>query len=89
VLLSGVMSNSSGCKKYVHNHQLVISCYQHVLTAVNVLFSFSLKISIRLTHYEDAMSVCPSEDVYHINKRDCAVMLKPDRLGSYWTKIKK
>jgi hypothetical protein len=81
VLLSGVMSDGSRCVKYIRNHQLVMSCYQHVLTAVSitVLFSFSLMLSVRLTQYKDVMSVCPSEVVYDINKRDFAVMLKPDR----------
>jgi hypothetical protein len=66
VLLLGVMSNRSGCIKYIHKHQLVISCRQQVLTAVfvTVLFSFSIKISIILTHYEDTMSVCSSEDFF-------------------------
>jgi len=42
VLLSGVMSNRSGCIKYIRMHQLVISCSQHVLSAVSVTSVFFL-----------------------------------------------
>jgi hypothetical protein len=42
VLWSGVMSDRSGCIKYILNYQLVISCYQHLLTAVSVTSVFFL-----------------------------------------------
>jgi len=81
VLLSGVMSDRSGCIKYIRNHQLVIWCYQHVLTVVSVTSVFFLTegISKINTLWGCRVRLSGWSCISHKQKRIFPVMLKPGR----------